>query len=174
MTHICLVSMPYSSLNGPSIALGILKASLDLVDIPATVLYPNIWFAEEIGLDTYIALFEGKNEELIGEWTFSKAAFPDFEADENLYPRVPLATRDVLYERLKLDAAELEQKFRSVREQAPLFVERVARSILELKPRVVSCTSTFGQHVASLALLRRIRELAPEVITLIGGANCEG
>ncbi|MFB2982171.1 RiPP maturation radical SAM C-methyltransferase [Microseira sp. BLCC-F43] len=59
-------------------------------------------------------------------------------------------------------------------EKAPAFVDRVAQAILAQKPRIVSCTSTFGQHVASLALLRRIRELAPEVITLIGGANCEG
>jgi len=68
MTDICLVSMPYASLNGPSIALGLLKAALEKAKIQTTVLYPNIWFAEEIGLDVYIALFEAKNEELINEW----------------------------------------------------------------------------------------------------------
>lgn len=174
MTDICLVSMPYSSLNGPSIALGLLKGALKGTEIEASVFYPNIWFAEEIGLDTYIALFEGKNEELIGEWTFTKAAFPTFEPDASIYPAKPLATRDMLYERLDLNSENLQEQFEKVREKAPLFVDRVARAILEKQPRIVSCTSTFGQHVASLALLRRIRELAPGVITLIGGANCEG
>ncbi|HEY9668373.1 MAG TPA: RiPP maturation radical SAM C-methyltransferase [Coleofasciculaceae cyanobacterium] len=174
MTDICLVSMPYASLNGPSIALGLLKVALEQADIQTKVFYPNIWFAEEIGLDVYIALFEAKNEELINEWTFTKAAFPDFEANEAIYPCQPLAARDMCYERLALNSQDLERKFRDVRDRTPKFVDRVAQLVLEQNPRIVSCTSTFGQHVASLALLRRIRELAPDVITVIGGANCEG
>lgn len=174
MTDICLVSMPYASLNGPSIALGLLKANLEQAQIKTTVLYPNIWFAEEIGLDLYIALFEGKNEELINEWTFSKAAFPGFEADTSIYPGLPLATKDMLYQRLDLNPKDLEAKFREVRDRTPNFVAQVAEAVLAKNPRIVSCTSTFGQHVASLALLRQIRSLAPDVITVIGGANCEG
>ena len=174
MTDICLVSMPYASLNGPSIALGLLKAALEQAQIKTTVFYPNIWFAEEIGLDVYIALFEAKNEELINEWTFSKAAFPDFEANQAIYPCLPLAGRDMCYERLNLNPQDLEQKFQEIRDRTPEFVDRVARSVLAENPTVVSCTSTFGQHVASLALLRRIRELAPDTIAVIGGANCEG
>jgi ribosomal peptide maturation radical SAM protein 1 len=45
--------------------------------------------------------------------------------------------------------------------------------VLATGARVVGCTSTFEQHVASLALLRRVRELDPGVITMLGGANCE-
>src|SRR5262249_48072042 len=40
--------------------------------------------------------------------------------------------------------------------------------------RIVGCSSMFQQHCASLALLKRVRELSPETVTLIGGANCEG
>lgn len=140
MTDICLVSMPYSSLNGPSIALGLLKGALKETEIKASVLYPNIWFAQEIGLDTYIALFEGKNEELIGEWTFGKAAFPDFEPDDTIYPSKPLATRDMLYSRLDLERENLPEQFRKVRQKAPAFVDRVAQAILAQKPRIVSLT----------------------------------
>jgi hypothetical protein len=56
MTDICLVSMPYSSLNGPSIALGLLKGALKGTEIEVSILYPNIWFAEEIGLDNYMRI----------------------------------------------------------------------------------------------------------------------
>jgi magnesium-protoporphyrin IX monomethyl ester (oxidative) cyclase len=38
----------------------------------------------------------------------------------------------------------------------------------------VGCSSVFQQHCASLALLRRIRELSPDAVLLVGGANCEG
>ena len=41
-------------------------------------------------------------------------------------------------------------------------------------PRVVGCTSTFNQHCAALALTRRVKELDPTVITVLGGGNCEG
>lgn len=52
-------------------------------------------------------------------------------------------------------------------------MDEAARQILATGARVVGCTSTFEQHVASLALLRRIHELDPEIITMLGGANCE-
>ena len=56
---------------------------------------------------------------------------------------------------------------------ASKFVDGTARRVLATGARVVGCTSTFEQHVASLALLRRIRELDPGVVTMLGGANCE-
>ena len=49
----------------------------------------------------------------------------------------------------------------------------MARRILKRGPRIVGCTSTFEQHCPSLALLRRIKELDPTVVTMLGGANCE-
>ena len=42
------------------------------------------------------------------------------------------------------------------------------------EPRIVGCSSVFQQHCASLALLKRIRELSPDTVLLMGGANCEG
>jgi magnesium-protoporphyrin IX monomethyl ester (oxidative) cyclase len=60
-----------------------------------------------------------------------------------------------------------------LRAYAPTFVDEVARAVLARRPRLVGCSSTFEQHCASLALLRRIKELDPSVITMLGGANCE-
>jgi magnesium-protoporphyrin IX monomethyl ester (oxidative) cyclase len=64
--------------------------------------------------------------------------------------------------------------FHRIRKAAVPFVDRVARAVLSEQPRIVGCTSTFQQHTPSLALLRRIRELDPSVVTVLGGANCEG
>src|SRR5207253_3689489 len=61
----------------------------------------------------------------------------------------------------------------ALRAAATKFTDGPARRVLATGARVVGCTSTFEQHVASLALLRRIRELDPEVVTMLGGANCE-
>jgi ribosomal peptide maturation radical SAM protein 1 len=61
-----------------------------------------------------------------------------------------------------------------MRDAATNFVDRTARQILELHPGIVGCSSTFLQTTSSLALLKRIRELDPSIVTMIGGANCEG
>ena len=71
------------------------------------------------------------------------------------------------------DGTRLITTLRSLRTAATQFVDHAARRILATSARVVGCTSTFQQHVASLAVLRRIHELDPDVITMMGGANCE-
>jgi ribosomal peptide maturation radical SAM protein 1 len=50
--------------------------------------------------------------------------------------------------------------------------ELVSRYELD-KADVVGATSMFFQNVPSLALLRKVKELNPGVITVMGGANCE-
>jgi ribosomal peptide maturation radical SAM protein 1 len=162
---VCLVLMPYAPLERPSIALGLLKASLGGTGITSRIVHANLGFAEEIGLERYtpIESFEYLSEFLIGEWTFSKAAFPGRSSDEEGY----FELLGDLYE-------EHRPMLLEVRAGAADFVDRVAHDVLASEPRLVGCSSMFHQHCASLALLRRVRELAPDVVTLIGGANCEG
>ena len=172
---VCLVSMPYPPLNQPSMALGLLHASLLEAGIGVAELHPSIWFAETIGLDAYVFISDTKQEFLIGEWTFSGAAFrDDAPVDPEFLPRVlaaPVSQALLNKSRFRDDP---HRTLLRVRAAAPAFVDRVARRVLEGRPRIVGCTSTFMQHVPSIALLRRIKELAPEVATMIGGANCEG
>ena len=163
MTQVCLVSMPYAAIERPSIALGLLKASLTKNGIESTALYPNLWFAEEIGLAKYHTLSNSRPELLMGEWTFSQVAFPEFYPDDTKYLQTIAYNHSVMRQLLVW-----------TRQRVAAFIEKVARQIIEINPVIVSCSSTFQQHCASLALLRRIRELNPEIITLMGGANCEG
>lgn len=154
--------MPYAAIERPSLGLGLLTASLQRQGIESTVLYPNLWFAEEIGLYRYVSLQDGLVGSLLGEWTFSKAAFPDFETDDSEYFRVT-----------GYDNSDNIRHVKLVRQKAIAFIDRVAESILKLQPKIVACSSSFYQHCASLALLRRLREWDPNIITLMGGANCE-
>src|SRR3954454_17752260 len=63
---------------------------------------------------------------------------------------------------------------RWVRGHCVAYVEHLADAIVARRPRIVGCSSVFQQHCASLALLKRIRELKPDTVLLMGGANCEG
>jgi ribosomal peptide maturation radical SAM protein 1 len=181
MPEVCLVQMPYAAVERPSLALGVLKASLDRRGLGCRVLYPNSWFAEEIGLEVYAGINSFTFNTLLGEWTFSAAAFPEFAPDHAEFFALAVVyselfigkKKDTLMVRARQGETVVDV-FHRIRKATVPFVDRVARAVLSEGPRIVGCTSTFQQHTASLALLRRIRELDPSVVTVLGGSNCEG
>ncbi len=167
---IVLVQMPFAEVQRPSIALGLLRAALG-GQITSEVVYGNLTFAETIGLPAYQAMQNAPTDHLLGEWCFAGC----------LFPRSPI--RDEAYLDLMLEVQchgfpeslpERKQLLRWVRDQCAAYVERLAETIVARKPRIVGCSSVFQQHCASLALLKRVRELSPTTVTLLGGANCEG
>lgn len=160
---ICLVSMPYTSISTPSLALGVLETYISKFGNSVDSVYGNLVFAKKIGLAEYEFINNAFNDYLIGEWTFSQAAFPnDGLNDESFFA---LFT--------DLDNVK-KQKLLSIRESATAFIDEMATSVLAKNPKIVGCTSTFQQNCASLALLRKIKSANPNIITLMGGANCEG
>lgn len=172
---IALVSMPYPPLNQPSMALGLLVAALRKEGMAASALYPCFEFAEEIGLDAYGFVSDSKQEYLVGEWTFAPAAFGDAAPEDPDYLDRLLAqpvTRAVLSRNPAL--GDPRRFLARIRMAADPFVARIARQIVATGVRIVGCTSTFTQHVPSLALLRHVKALDPSITTMIGGANCEG
>src|SRR5487761_111987 len=175
---VCLVTMPYASLTRPSMALGLLKGILAAEGIAVTVAYANLWFAESAGLRLYeLCSSKVPSVFLSGEWTFAGAAFaddPGRDAKDAEYLRQVLMASEqhpLVWRGARGEAHVAD--LRALRAAASDFVDDAAHRVLATGARVVGCTSTFEQHVASLALLRRIRELDPDVITMLGGANCE-
>ncbi|MBM3841382.1 MAG: RiPP maturation radical SAM protein 1 [Verrucomicrobia bacterium] len=166
---VCLVCMPYVSVAHPSIALGILHAALKNEGIGCRTLYANLWFAEQIGISDYSFFQLEDNLLLRGEWTFSRAAFPNSNLDSSKY----LARVVAESSHLSISANEMPAFLARIRDEAENFVSVVAAKVLAQKPRIVGCTTTFQQNCASLALLRRVKELDPSVICILGGANCE-
>lgn len=178
MADICLVSMPYDTLEKPAISISILVAALKRAGLESKAIYTKFWFAEKIGMAPYIffSKFE-ETEELVSEWTFAGAAFPEFNPDNEQFLNNRLNNKEYtpeFYPNLLGQNVDLKQLFIETREKANEFINEAAQRILDLKPRIIGCSSTFQQNCASLALLRKVRELAPEVITMMGGANCEG
>lgn len=173
--RVCLVSMPYASIERPSIALSILKSALARAGIRSTILYGNIQFAEEIGAPIHDLVCKTQSHSLAGEWTFASAAFPEFEPDEDAYFAHVGTLLLLLLPLLRRHGGrgQLRGILGRIRRHTPGFIDRVARRVLATGPSIVGCSSTFQQHCASLALLRRIKELSPDVVTVIGGANCE-
>jgi len=157
--------MPFGSATRPSLALGLLKSELATIGVAARVENFAPAFAELIGEEDYLYLSDQAPPELLaGEWVFASCLFGDDQA------------RDAEYERLVGSAesqAELEL-IRRARSRADRFLRRCVESVDWGAYDVVGFTTTFAQNVASLALARRVKELRPESVVVLGGANCEG
>lgn len=180
MPDVCIVSMPYDLLHMPSIGIGQLVSAAKGKGIDTRAVYAKFWFAEKIGVENYNIICRLLNPaSLLAEWTFSRAAFPGFDAndDEYLAMAVPSYHETAFIDGILNKFSEHKNIIKfllEMREEAGAFINEVAEKILDMKPRIVGCSSMFQQHCSSLALLRRLKELNPELITLMGGANCEG
>ncbi|MGW0803427.1 RiPP maturation radical SAM C-methyltransferase [Nonomuraea sp. NPDC002799] len=169
--HIVLVDMPWSTIDAPSLSLGVLKRRvLDVFpDDHVDVVHANLdyidWVDAHVGFsfeeyDTFVSsYFSGHSE-----WIFSAALnerprWRVAEYAEFLGGSVP--------EPMLAKATELH-------ELAPLFIEETAARIVAMAPDVVGFTATFAQNAAALATARAIKARAPEIVTVLGGANCEG
>lgn len=169
---VTLVCMPWATTATPSLALGIL--SRRIADTrPGTeveTVYANIdfadWMHEQGGLGAAEFSFFSLHSYFLGcgDWVFSSALYDDtsWRVDEFRGAFEKAMTADQLEVSLRLHRT------------VPGFVDAMARRIVADGPALVGATSTFQQNVASLALLRRVKELAPDVKTVMGGANCDG
>jgi len=166
-----LISMPYGILERPSLALGSMQASLRRAGVACRTLYANLEFASRVGARVYNLIGNSDAKDLLGEWTFARAAFGTRAEDREAYHQ------DVYFDflaHLGITQETLWKALDYLRDHADAFIDELARRLIAQGARVVGCSSTFQQHCASLALLRRLKELDASIITLMGGANCEG
>ena len=167
---VVLVNMPFAEVQRPSIALGLLHASLKETEIRSEVVYANLSFAETVGLASYQALQATATDHLLGEWCFSANLFLENQDRDEEYLNLVLEART---QGLPPLLKQRKEVMRWIRGQTSAFIDRIAETIVGSGPCIVGCSSVFQQHCASLALLKRIHELNPEIVLIMGGANCE-
>ena len=175
---ICMAYMPYAPVTPPPLGISLLAAQAREAGLSVKVVYPTFWFAERIGYFTYQAISSAVGGFEIAEWTFSKAAFPRFDRDGRAFLDAYLDRQrhegDERYDLLFRDEDAFRRRCIEVQQAAAAFVADAAQRIMECCPRIVACGSTYYQNCASLALLCEIKALDGNVVTLLGGSNCEG
>jgi ribosomal peptide maturation radical SAM protein 1 len=170
MTDILLVNMPFAALERPSLALGILSSILSSNKIDNRVLHANLLLCNHIKIEDYIMIEKSASIFGISDWIFSSLVFPDKNNCDDEY-------LDKLIYELELSGYAPPKTFRNqlqtIKRTAATYIDEIINRIIAQNPRIVGFSSTFQQHLPSLALLQRIREKFPEIITMMGGANCE-
>ncbi|MFI2186277.1 RiPP maturation radical SAM C-methyltransferase [Streptomyces sioyaensis] len=168
--RVLLVNMPWSPIDLPSLALGILRRSVDeRTSGHADVLHANLEFTDWI---TRRTAFTGDDYQFYalssyfmgcGDWVFSSALYddPEWRAEE-----FSASMRG----KLRAERLRMSHELHRV---VPEFVQEIAGRIVAAGPDVVGFTSTFQQNTAALAAAKYVKRLAPHIKTVMGGANCD-
>jgi ribosomal peptide maturation radical SAM protein 1 len=169
MMRIALVNMPFANVQLPSIALAQLKSVLRdaSAQVSTSICYLNHDFSDYFGHEYYahFANSVALTVSGLGDWIFRQAAFPD--APDNTDEYVARHRHVFDHEQSLFDLLLLK------RSTLVSFLDELIDRYELLNCSVVGFTSMFVQNVASFALARRLKDRDPNIITVIGGANCE-
>ena len=166
---VCLVCMPAANLWMPSIALSLLKAHLTAGGIKSFVDYENMYFGRKIGTDFYWTISNAKTDLLLTEYIFAKAAQDNLK--HSLADYVDFMEKHLSMQ-AKLDKNATYKALEQTIDKIDEFLDEAAERILSMQPKIVAFSMMFQQNNATIALARRLKAKAPEVVIMVGGANC--
>ncbi|HKX32258.1 MAG TPA: RiPP maturation radical SAM C-methyltransferase [Blastocatellia bacterium] len=171
MFRISLINMPFADLQLPSIALTQIKSLIQSqfpgeVSIDIATLTHD--FAGHVGLESYQYISTSMQSFYagLGDWFFRLEAFP--QLPDNTQPYL---------QRYFWGKSEDEQRLKDlIAKKRPslgaYLDELITRYELD-QARIVGFTSMFMQNAAIFAMARRLKQRNPEVVIVMGGANCE-
>ncbi len=165
---VVLLSAPYDFPPRQSLALSIFKACLTEDGMTTHTIYAMFRMAELLGLDVMSELSGFPAMCMYEEYLFS--GLTGIKKEDNLEAYIEyLCGLNPL-----LNQERLRSLLRHGMEAASTLVEETAQEIASLSPTVLAVSSVFYQLNASLAIIKRVKELAPGTKTLMGGPNCMG
>lgn len=177
---VILISSPFAPITVPSIGLSLLKGALERMSVSSRLLYFNLSFASLIGEDAYRSISEETDTTfLAGEWVFAedlsgrRCSSDTTEYVDNILRRK--VCNDLRDDPLIPTVAESTiNEMLHARTLVDSFMSECVRNVLSYNPLIVGFTSVFQQHVAALALARRLKAAKPSLHIVFGGGNCEG
>ncbi len=176
---VCFVSMPFSDVTMPSMALSLMKSCLTEAGIASTIGYEHLRYAARQGMENYRLMTLSRNDYLVGEMVFARAAHGSgtLRSLED-YVRWMLEVR---MPQSGATPAEVEssrtrwlEKLDEWQRDAEDFIEEAAGRVLACHPKIVALVSMFQQTNANIALARRLKQEKHPPLVVVGGANCMG
>jgi ribosomal peptide maturation radical SAM protein 1 len=168
---IAFVYLPFANLHMPSIGMTQLSAVTKMHfqgRVSVDLHYLTIDFAHYLGLDLYNSIVTSPqhNNSGLGGWLFRQSAFPEApDNSEEFYRRFYPWQDEQTYAFREL----IEEKRRGL---DAFLIHLITKYALD-EAQIVGLSSMFHQNMACFALARKIKDLNPDAITVMGGANCE-
>jgi ribosomal peptide maturation radical SAM protein 1 len=171
MYRICLVNLPFISLTAPSIALTQIRSIIQSQfqgKVAVEIAYLSHDFGKYIGVDLYHyisdsleALYAG-----LGDWFFRQEAFPELSDNTEQYLRRYFWGKSEMIQQVKNLIAQKRPKL-------DIYMDELITKYELDKAEIVGFSSMFMQNVAAFAIARKLKQRNPNLITVLGGANCE-
>jgi len=167
---VLLVSMPWTTLTEPSLGLCLLKAVLQREAIPCQVLHLNLFLLEFLQAHTYnqfSTLFA------LNDFLFSGTLDPHVTNRQHRWLRYKvrqLIDRQTLdMDRFHGSEGLVEALLHLRHELIPPWLDMWAKEIAQGPAPLVGFSCMFDQTIASLALAKKVRAMAPEKMLVLGG-----
>jgi ribosomal peptide maturation radical SAM protein 1 len=161
-----LIVPPFADVHRPAFGVHLLQACAEQAGLRVKILYANILFAALSGEHLYNTISSAPRRWMWGERMFAATAFglpPLGYETERVGEQIGTWNCDVTFEQLQ-----------SLEGQIARFCSEIGARFARLGCPIAGATTNFEQTAASVALLSALKRAQPDVITLIGGANCEG
>ncbi|MCK4766456.1 MAG: RiPP maturation radical SAM C-methyltransferase [Candidatus Aminicenantes bacterium] len=165
------------SILGPHI----LKSIAEKEGYKTDIFYLNLLFASIIGEDIYDKISKlpyNLRWMKLGERLFARCAYglppmgksPESSADEAMC----ISGNRQQHVRVSYEAIDFDlDSFLKVEEICTYFIDEIVKVIISLSYKMIGCTTTLEQTNCSIAIINGIKSNRPDIITLIGGSNCE-
>jgi ribosomal peptide maturation radical SAM protein 1 len=150
----------------------------------AELLYLNLLLASIIGTGQYESIGYGQPYRMLGERLFARSAYglPPLGKSPGLCENSSLSVfgngraypiDEFEYKYYKTAAFDLDT-FYKIESLCKSFIEEVTQVIASLDFKIVGFSSNWEQNNCCIAIIDRLKTLQPNIITLMGGSNCEG
>lgn len=159
--------MPLANVNGPSVAMGTLKADLDVHGIGARVYYPSCWFADTLGRETLWTLQHAPPTWRVPEWLFAEAMWGPDPARHVWHWQTCASNGGAP------DAAT-RVRLRDARRRVEEFLVRCVETIPWAALKIVGFTVSSHQRLAVMALARELKRRYRALHVVLGGPACHG
>ena len=165
---VVLLSPPYDFPPRPSFALSLFRQCLNEAGLRSRVFYPMFRLSHLLGLETakkidFYPYTSGLEEFLFAHMTDVENEFSNEEFARFLCRDFPAHPYD-----------EVLALINKAEETARQCIEEIAEEIAQIRPGVLAVSSIFSQMNGALAVIKRVKELSPDTVTLLGGTNVSG
>lgn len=154
---LCLFVPPFASVSFPQLGTAVLKSACAQRGIATRIIYGNLALAARIGVEAYEAVEATPMRAMVADHLFRDLAYPP-EIVAQLPAPEPLPNEV----QTVLDAAAPEVES---------LIAAMVDEILALRPRILGLSSTFQQNMACSAVALRVKQAAPDIRVVLGGAN---
>ena len=170
---IALIVPPFAWTDRPSLGLHLLQGIARRRGIEVQVVYANLWFAARFDEGTHTTLCRLQNGMFLAERMFARAAYgtPVLGRDGGAGLVAKFARLQEAYARAGVALPFDVDTLRRLESRMGDWLDSLVPALAAYP--IVGCTSSFEQNAAAIAILARAKQLRPDVITLLGGANCE-